>query len=92
RNVCAALNEGRVAHLLYDDALDLEGYRSDEGTLHPRVEGVVAESDVGLHRERLFVERMLEKAVATSAAVTPVADETAEPLREHEGVAALLRW
>ena len=92
RNVCAALNEGRVAHLLYDVTLDLEGYVSDEGTLHPRVEGVVAESDVGFRRDRLFVERMLEKAISTSAAVTAVSDETAEPLREHEGVAALLRW
>ena len=92
RNVCAALNEGRVSHLLYDVTLELEGYVSEEGTLHPRVEGVVAQSDVALRRDRLFVERMLEKTISTSAAVTAVSDELAEPLREHEGVAALLRW
>ncbi len=92
RHVCSALNEGRVAHLLYDVDLELEGFVSDEGTVHPRVEGPVAESDVALRRDPLFVERMLEKAIGTSATVTPVSDETAEPLAEYEGVAARLRW
>lgn len=92
RHVCDALNEGRVAHLLYDMEMVIEGYRSDEDTLHPRVEGVVAQSDVAMHREPLFVERLIEKAVATGAAVTPI-DATSTPaLADHEGVAALLRW
>lgn len=93
RNVCDALNEGRVRHLLFRDDLQLEGFRSDEDTLHPRVEGAIAEDDtVHLHREPLFVERLIEKAVGTGAVVTPVAAEIAGPLDEHEGVAALLRW
>ncbi len=92
RHVCDALNEGRVAQLLYDDGLQVSGHRSEEGTLHPRVEGVVATSDLRLRPEPLFVERMVEKAFATSARVTPVEPDAAEPLRAHEGVAALLRW
>jgi hypothetical protein len=93
RRVCDALNEGRVQHLLYAADLQVSGYRSDEDTLHPRVEGAVAQSsDIKLHREPLFVERLIEKAVATAAAVTPVDDTAAGPLQAHEGVAALLRW
>jgi peptide subunit release factor 1 (eRF1) len=93
RKVCDALNEGRVMHLLYAADLELEGYRSSEDTLHPRVEGVVAESEqVSMTREPLFVERLIEKAVATGAQVTPVDHEVAGPLQAHEGVGALLRW
>lgn len=93
REVCESLNEGRVQHLLFRSDLTVRGYRSDEGTLHPYVEGAVAESDqTALHPEPLFVERMIEKARSTSAKVTPVDDEAAEPLDAHEGVAAILRW
>jgi peptide subunit release factor 1 (eRF1) len=92
RHVCDALNEGRVSHLLYDDRLHISGFRSDEDTLHPRVEGPLAQSDVAMHREPLFVERMVEKAVTTGAAVTPLDPDIADELEAHEGVAALLRW
>jgi hypothetical protein len=92
RNVCDAINEGRVSHLLYDDELHLEGFVSTEGTLHPRVEGVIAESDVKLRREPWFVERLLETAIRTSAQVVPLGHDAAGLLADHEGVAALLRW
>jgi peptide subunit release factor 1 (eRF1) len=93
RNVCAGLNQGRVAHLLYDVDANLHGYRSEEGTLHPRVEGFAAQAEFEMTREPLFVERMIEHAIATGAAVTPIEDDDAvAKLREHEGVAALLRW
>jgi hypothetical protein len=92
RHVCDALNEGRVAHLLYDDELQIEGYVSEEGTVHPRVEGVVAASDLELQREPLLIERLVEKAISTSAAVTPLSGDAAGLLGEHEGIAALLRW
>ena len=92
RHVCEALNEGRVEHLLYDDGLSLEGFRSSEGTLHPRVEGTVAASDLTFTRDALFVERMVERALSTSAKVTPVTSGAAAGLADHEGVAALLRW
>jgi stalled ribosome rescue protein Dom34 len=35
---------------------------------------------------------MVEQALRTSASVTPVEGEAAEVLREHGGVAALLRY
>lgn len=92
RNVCAALNEGRVEHLLYDDRLTLEGYVSSQGTLHPRIEGAVAESDLTFSRDPLFIERLIEGALATSASVTPLNEPAAAELTDHEGVAALLRW
>lgn len=92
RNVCQALNEGRVSRLLYRADLELSGVVSQEGTLHPRVEGPAAEADLEFQREPLFVERMVERAVATDAQVTPVDPEVADGLEEHEGVAALLRW
>lgn len=92
RQVCEALNAGRVEHLLFDDDLVVEGYRSSEGTLHPRVEGQAAQAGLEFERDPLFVEHMLEQALATKATITPLAPETAVPLGEHEGVAALLRW
>ncbi|MFP4149064.1 MAG: hypothetical protein ACLFUG_04845 [Nitriliruptoraceae bacterium] len=93
RQVCEALNLGRVERLLYDDRLVLEGYVSSDDTLHPRVEGLAAGTDgLTFTRDRLFVERMVEKALATSAGVTPLAPQAAEHLADHEGVAALLRW
>ena len=92
RNVCRALNEGRVSRLLYRADLEVEGVISQEGTLHPRVEGPAAAADLEFTREPLFVERMIERAVATDAEVTPVDPEVAGPLDDHDGVAALLRW
>ncbi len=92
RHVCEALNAGRVAHLLFDDDLVLEGYRSSQGTLHPRIEGQAAQAELEFERDPLFVEHLVEQALATKASVTPLAREAAEPLAEHEGVGALLRW
>jgi hypothetical protein len=93
KNVCDALNEGRVAHLLFDDRLQLTGYRSSEGTLHPEVGGQLAQSDgIEFTEEPLFVERMIEKAISTGAQVTPIAQAPSAPLGAHDGVTALLRW
>lgn len=93
RNVCDALNEGRVRHLIYRSDLELEGYWSDEETVHPRVEGAIAQDDqVELHREPLFVERLIEKAVATGAGVTPIDPDVVGDLADHEDVGAVLRW
>lgn len=92
RAVCDAINEGRVSHLLYDDALQVEGYVSDEATLHPHPEGEMAQSIVELHPEPLLVERLVERAMTTSAAVTAVTSQAVEQLEDHDGVAALLRW
>lgn len=90
--VCDALNEGRVSHLLYDDALQVAGFRSDEGTLHADEDSAMALSDVPLRPEPLLIERMVEKAIGTSAAVTPLGGDAGAELEQYEGVAALLRW
>ena len=92
RHVCEALNAGRVEHLLFDDQLVLEGFRSSEGTLHPRIEGHAAQAGLEFERDPLFVEHLIEQALATKASVTPLASASAAPLAEHEGVGALLRW
>lgn len=92
RAVTRALNEGRVEHLLYASGIELSGYVADDGSLHAEVSGPIAESDLRLEREALFVERLIEKALATSARITPVDEDVAAALGEHGGVAALLRW
>jgi peptide subunit release factor 1 (eRF1) len=92
RHVTQALNAGRVDHLLYDAESVQEGYRAEDGTLHARVEGFAAQTDQTFTREPFLVERMIERAIETSAAVTPVAPEATDALGAHEGVAALLRW
>ena len=92
RNVCDALNAGRVAHLLYDDELTWTGHVSSEGTLHPRIEGLAADSGLTFERDPLFIERLVERAIATSANATPLGPEEALALRVYEGVGALLRW
>jgi len=93
RTVTQALNQGRVAHLIYDVDAQLHGFVSEEGSLHPRVEGFAAQAELEMTREPLFVERIIERAIATAASVTPIEDaEAVERLREHDGVAALLRW
>ncbi len=91
-DVCDALNAGRVDHLLYDDQVQPRGFRTDEGTLHPDVDGVMARSDVTMHPEPLLIERMIEQAIATDARVTPLSPEAAAPLGPHDRVAAILRW
>ena len=39
-----------------------------------------------------LLERMIDLALSTSAAITPVEGESAEAIAEQEGVAALLRY
>lgn len=92
RNVCEALNEGRVSHLLIQDDVRATGFRSDEGTLHPEPGGLVAAADVPMHLETGFVDRMVEAAIRTNAEATIVPADDVIDLRSHDGVAALLRW
>jgi hypothetical protein len=43
-------------------------------------------------REPHLMERMLERAMASGALVTALEGPAADPLAEHGGVAAELRW
>jgi hypothetical protein len=71
-----ALEQGRVAHLVFDAALEDDG------------EPGGGDDDGGLR----LGERLIELALATGARVTPVEGEAAEALAEAEGVAGLLRY
>jgi hypothetical protein len=74
-----ALDEGRVAHLIFDPSASFDGEA-------PRPAW-------GIGEERgPEVAEMIEQALRTSAWVTPVEGEAAEALAAHEGVAALLRY
>ena len=86
-----ALVEGRVRHLLYDDGRELSGYRDKDGRLlsDGDNEGPTRSE---LTPEPLLVERMIERAFETGAAVTPVDEAAAEALESYDGVAAFLRW
>ena len=93
RDVLGALNEGRVAHLLFSTDVSFTGYRSaDQGLLFAEEGGPAEALGEELIEESYLVERMLERALSTSGKVTPVDDEVAALLDENDGVAALLRW
>lgn len=87
-----ALNQGRVDHLLYQTDLEVEGYRSSEGTLHAEVGGPEAQAGFEMHREPMLVERMIERVMETGGKVTPVDEEASGALGEYGGVGAVLRW
>jgi hypothetical protein len=74
-----ALEEGRVEHLVYDAGRD---YRDDWPTWeHPDA-----------NNGQSLIERVVELALSTRAAITPVEGEGAEALTDQGGMAALLRY
>jgi hypothetical protein len=79
--ISEALIEGRVEHLL----LDCEP-RFGLEDLSPVARERAADGQLD------GAELLIELALDTSAEITPVAGEVAEGLREHGGVAALLRY
>jgi Bacterial archaeo-eukaryotic release factor family 5 len=79
-----ALGEGRVAHLLFDAERDYRGQGIEQG---------LAYTGPPLGADGLPVaELMVERALQTGAAVTPLEGEAAAALSEQAGVAALLRY
>lgn len=89
-DVLSSLNEGRVERLIFDDDLAMTGFASEEGLLYADAADAPTGEDVA--DEPLLIERMIERALHTSASVTPVQGAAAQLLTEHGGVAALLRW
>jgi Bacterial archaeo-eukaryotic release factor family 5 len=57
-----------------------------------RVEDLVFDADTENRELADLEDEILERAFRTSARITPVESEAAEALREHGGVAALLRY
>ena len=74
-----ALQEGRVEHLVYD-----AGREYPDAPLTSTGES----GQDGLP----LIERMIEYAFSTGAAITPVENESARLLDEQDGVASLLRY
>lgn len=88
--VVAALNEGRVTHLIYDPLVRYVGSVGANGLLLADDE---ASADGGPTRpEPRLTERIVERALATQAAISPVEGAAEGALAESSGIAALLRW
>lgn len=88
--VVGALNEGRVARLIYDPEIRYRGSIGAGGRLYAGGEAGAAESQA--EPEPRLTERLVERALETGARVTPVEGAAAGALAEAAGVAALLRW
>lgn len=88
--VAAALNQGRVSHLVYDPEVRYRGSIDAEGVLYADGEaGIGAEPPTP---EPRLTERLVEQALATGARISPVEAAASGVLRESEGIGALLRW
>jgi stalled ribosome rescue protein Dom34 len=88
--VVAALNAGRVAHLVYDPEVRYMGSVGADGALYSGDE-VGPDRHPGTPEPRL-TERLVERALKTGALISPVEGAADGELREAAGVAALLRW
>jgi hypothetical protein len=88
--VAAALNQGRVAHLIYDPEVRYAGSLGTDGMLYAGDE-MGPGGGAGTPEPRL-TERLVEQALATGARVSPVEGAASGRLSEADGVAAFLRW
>lgn len=89
--VVGALNEARVAHLLYDSGVRYQGSVGSDGRLHAEDELGPGGEDPPVAEPRL-TERLVERALETGARVTPLGRAASTDLGEVGGIAALLRW
>lgn len=93
RRVAAAVNLGRIQHLAFSHDADASGYVAADGTLHAEVAGQVAQAGTELSEVTHFVERIVERVLATGGRVTRLDDDDAvRDLAAYQGVGALLRW
>jgi hypothetical protein len=86
-DVAQALNEGRVATLLIADGLQVSGCVTDDGALTAATDD---EPTPAGERDDRFAERLIERAVGTSAEVVTIGG--GDPNAPPGGVAAILRW
>lgn len=84
--VTAALNAGRAANLIYDPGVRFTGYVTSEGTLY---EHIPTDFESTAPDPR-FTERLVERALATGAKISPVSGAAQGELAD--GIAAILRW
>jgi hypothetical protein len=85
--VAAALNEARVDQLVYDSERRYVGAVDAGGLLYAAGEG----PSTAVEESRL-TERLVERALTTGAAVTPVPGAARNLLADAGGIAARLRW
>lgn len=88
-DVVGALNQGRVAHLLYDPEVRYQGSVAADGSLNA---GGERSGQAAASSEPRLTERLVERALETRARITPVEGAARAALREANGIAALLRW
>ncbi|MDQ2628129.1 MAG: hypothetical protein M3Y90_14170 [Actinomycetota bacterium] len=88
--VAAALNAGRVAHLIYDPDVRYTGMVGANGSLYGGEE-VGPDGRPGEPEPRL-TERLVERALQTGARISPIEGAADGRLRDAAGIAALLRW
>lgn len=88
--VAAALNAGRIAHLVYDPEVRYMGNVGADGGLYAGDE-VSPDGHPGTPEPR-FTERLVERALKTRARISPVEGAADRGLRNAAGIAALLRW
>lgn len=88
----AALNEGRVAHLLLAADGTWTGNRTPDGRLVAEFETVPDVDPQALVAEPRLDERMIDMALREGARVTVLDGASVEPLADTDGIAALNRW
>ncbi|MGV0778783.1 MSMEG_1130 family ribosome hibernation factor [Mycolicibacterium elephantis] len=88
--VTGALNDGRVAHLVYDPEVRYVGSVDANGLLYA---GAEAPAGAQVTAEPRLTERLVERALEIGARITPVEGAAAGGvLAEADGIGALLRW
>ena len=88
--VAQALNAGRVDHLVYDPEVRYVGSVAADGELYGGDE--VAPGGQERKPEPRLTERLVERALATGARVSPIEGAADGALQDSGGIAALLRW
>ncbi|MBU8808745.1 hypothetical protein KL953_07530 [Mycolicibacterium goodii] len=88
--VAAALNAGRVDHLVYDPAVRYAGTVGADGSLY--ADGEIAPHSHAATPDPRFTERLVDRAFATGARISPVEGAADAVLKDAVGVAAVLRW
>jgi stalled ribosome rescue protein Dom34 len=87
--VVGALNQARVAHLIYDPHIRYRGSVGHDGSLYAEGETTLTYASTADLR---LTERIVERALETGARVTPVEGAGGDRLAEAAGIAAVLRW
>ena len=87
--VVGALNQARVAHLIYDPSIRYRGSIGHDGSLYAEDATTLT---YGSTTDERLTERIVERALETGARVTPVEGAASNDLADASGIAAVLRW